>query len=470
MDKCKFNVYALNWNESRVIPAFLHHYRQAQRIIVYDNGSTDNSIQLIQDAGREVRHFDTGGTFDDTTNMTMKNTIWKEAKTEDVDYVIVQDLDEFLYFPDYPDDIASGLTRCKADGYTGGLVHGFNMICSDKDWDFGLQQIQDYSIGVCWTIRKGYHDPIYSKPIVFDPKAFEETNYSVGSHAWAPKGNLVHPKITIRLLHYKYIGVQYSLRNHIAKRDRMSQRNIQGKLGHQYFKSDQELQEYVEKLHGTPTMEAASRPRIKMVIGLHDNMEFLEEARKDKSLQVYAFEPNQTTVERVKRQHRLPDNYHIIQKAVSNTNQRATFNICSNPTCSSLQDWGNGPRFGQMTKVEVDCVRMDEFVTENRIEAIEHLQIDTQGHDLFVLQGFGDKIEIVKEGVCESMAPHSAWKLYQGQPSYQDMKDFFDGRGFATKWEYNTTGGCPKDEVNIHFYRHHKLVVAFLTQPSQTTS
>lgn len=44
----RFNVYTWNWNESRLLPTFLHHYRQANRIIVYDNETSDNLIELIK--------------------------------------------------------------------------------------------------------------------------------------------------------------------------------------------------------------------------------------------------------------------------------------------------------------------------------------------------------------------------------------------------------------------------------------
>lgn len=191
--------------------------------------------------------------------------------------------------------------------------------------------------------------------------------------------------------------------------------------------------------------------RIKIVIGLHTSMEFLEEARTNKSLIVYAFEPNSEIVKFNYNKFEIPENYIIINKAVSNYNGIVPFYICSMDSCSSLMDWGNGPTMGEMKKIEVECIRMDRFIEEIGINEIQFVSIDTQGSDLDVLKGFGDKIEIVKEGICESMSEDTEWRLYDNQPSFSEFIEFFSKFGYKIDWEYNSNGGCPKNEVNIHF-------------------
>jgi FkbM family methyltransferase len=191
--------------------------------------------------------------------------------------------------------------------------------------------------------------------------------------------------------------------------------------------------------------------RIKIVIGLHVSMEFLEEAKADESLVVYAFEPNSEIVKSNYNKFEIPKNYIIFEKAVSNINGLVPFNICSLDSCSSLMDWGNGPTMGEMNKIEVECVRMDTFIEEIGIDEIEFVSIDTQGSDLDVLNGFGNKIGIVKEGICESLSEDTEWKLYDNQPSFSEFVAFFDKNGYDIDWKYNSIGGCPKNEVNIHF-------------------
>ena len=67
-------------------------------MIVYDNGSDDGSVEyLSQYPWIEVRQFKTNG-FDDTANMNIKNSCWKES-IGIADFVVVSDLDECLYSP-----------------------------------------------------------------------------------------------------------------------------------------------------------------------------------------------------------------------------------------------------------------------------------------------------------------------------------------------------------------------------------
>lgn len=199
--------------------------------------------------------------------------------------------------------------------------------------------------------------------------------------------------------------------------------------------------------------EEDQKHQVIIIIGLYTSMEYLTEAKNNKNIQVYAFEPNKVLVEEIYKNYNIPENYHIIDKAVSNQKCKMMFNVCSNPTCSSLQKWGNGPSFGNMTEIEVECIRMDDFILEHGIKEVEYLQIDTQGHDLFVMQGFGDKFNVIKRGVCESLAPHTKWRLYENQHSFQEFEEFIKSKNYNMTWEYNKGCGCPNDEINITFTR-----------------
>lgn len=193
--------------------------------------------------------------------------------------------------------------------------------------------------------------------------------------------------------------------------------------------------------------------KVKIVIGLNRSMELLNEAKFDQSLIVYCFEPNPEIVKDIKIKFDLPDNYKIIQKAVSDFNGFTHFNICSLDSCSSLMDWGNGPKFGDMKKIKVECIRMDTFIEQNSIEKIEFVIIDTQGNDLNVLKGFGEKIKIVDAGICESMAETANYTLYHKQPIFLDFVNFFKKNNFFISYNYNFDGAIKNDEVNIEFKR-----------------
>lgn len=197
--------------------------------------------------------------------------------------------------------------------------------------------------------------------------------------------------------------------------------------------------------------------RTKIVIGLHTSMEFLEEAQNDSSLIVFAFEPNKDLISKIYSEFEIPQNYIIIDKAVSNMNGKSPFYICSLDSCSSLMNWGNGPKLGKMTKIEVECLRMDNFIKDNQIENIEFVSIDTQGNDLNVLCGFGEKIEIVEKGTCESLSKDTNWKLYENQPHFLDFVKFFKKNNFSISWDWNWGGAIQFNEINIKFEKSKKL-------------
>ncbi len=116
---------------------------------------------------------------------------------------------------------------------------------------------------------------------------------------------------------------------------------------------------------------------------------------------IYAFEPIPQLVET----YLLPlqsINYFIIQKAVSDFDGTASFNIAKqDPSltdgslfgCSSLyefsdnldQTWPGRQDFEVTQKIDVDIIRMDTFIKEAHIAKIDYLHCDTQGNDLKVL-------------------------------------------------------------------------------------
>lgn len=110
-----FHVHAFNWNESKLLPAFLKHYEQADKIYIYDNESTDNSVDIILAAGRDVISFSSDGKFDDTIHQNMRNEMWKKSIGK-TDYVIIQDLDEFLHFPKDPNNLKSWYFQALSEG------------------------------------------------------------------------------------------------------------------------------------------------------------------------------------------------------------------------------------------------------------------------------------------------------------------------------------------------------------------
>lgn len=99
---CKpvIHLYAVCWNEEKIIPYFLDHYTAyVDEFHIYDNGSTDSSLKLLAACPKVTIHpFNTCDTFDDSVNLKIKNTAWKRSVGV-ADFVVVSDMDEFLYHP-----------------------------------------------------------------------------------------------------------------------------------------------------------------------------------------------------------------------------------------------------------------------------------------------------------------------------------------------------------------------------------
>ena len=93
----KLWVYTFCYNEEKILPYIIEYWKQyATKVIVYDNGSTDNSLKILsQYSWIEVREFDTENTFDPEKISQYKSFCYADAIGK-ADYVMVCDIDEVL--------------------------------------------------------------------------------------------------------------------------------------------------------------------------------------------------------------------------------------------------------------------------------------------------------------------------------------------------------------------------------------
>jgi FkbM family methyltransferase len=153
-------------------------------------------------------------------------------------------------------------------------------------------------------------------------------------------------------------------------------------------------------------------------------------------------------------------NYNILQKAVSDFSGTAKFNVAGQFDwgCSSLLQfsensqtkWGRRRQEFRFThEIEVEVIRLEDFIKEKRIEKVNYLHVDTQGSDLNVLRGLGEKIEIVVAGRIEAATKQDI--LYRGQNTKEECMEFLVSKGFSiTKVKKNDRFN---NEINIYFSR-----------------
>ena len=191
--KYTVDVFALCYNEEHILQAFIDHYKNHfnANITFWDNESSDNTINIINQNECKFHSYSTDNRFDEITQISIKNNCWKQSKA---DFVIVCDVDEFL---EVPTDI---------DGCTIIKTRGFDMIGEPDS-------------------RLGVYNSIYSKNIMFSPKYIQEINYSAGSHYCTPIGKLVENEIHALMLHRKYISEEHIIRRYQNFSHRNSESN-----------------------------------------------------------------------------------------------------------------------------------------------------------------------------------------------------------------------------------------------------
>lgn len=216
-------VYALMYNEALVLPYFLRHYREMFpncHIVLFDNQSSDNSVEIALTWNNvEIRTYDTGGKLSDKTYLKIKNTCWRNAKT---DWVLIADIDEHCVIN------ADDLIREEILGNTLIRFEGFNMVGMDGSLDID-------------KIDRGIRAPSYDKTYCFRRSQIESINYGPGAHSASPIGEIKYSEEVYRCLHYKYIELEYMIKRHNHFASRLSDDNREKNYGGHYLYSRQRI-------------------------------------------------------------------------------------------------------------------------------------------------------------------------------------------------------------------------------------
>lgn len=214
----KIVAYFINYNDSFYIPFFARHYFEfCDKIVMYDNFSSDDSVQIARSLGIEVQNFGFAGVLDDQQYLNVKNHCWKEQIGKGVDYVIVVDADEFLVIDE---EIPKESTAP--------IVTGYNIISEN------LPEVY------ITELTTGEQSPSYSKQAIFSPNHITEINFDHGCHTNRMTGRIIREG-NCRLLHYRQIGgLKRILERHAEYRTRMSKFNKRYNLGGHYLHTDEQ--------------------------------------------------------------------------------------------------------------------------------------------------------------------------------------------------------------------------------------
>jgi hypothetical protein len=98
-------------------------------------------------------------------------------------------------------------------------------------------------VKLCGAITRGAPWRQMNKLILFNPDAVREINFDVGRHAARPEGDIRYPeRDELLLLHYKYLGRDYTSARHAELRTGLRAVDVANRWGHKYWWSAAELE------------------------------------------------------------------------------------------------------------------------------------------------------------------------------------------------------------------------------------
>jgi FkbM family methyltransferase len=195
-------------------------------------------------------------------------------------------------------------------------------------------------------------------------------------------------------------------------------------------------------------------------VGANDGSTFSGLACAIPWLEVYAFEPTPQLLKSLRLQMGNVGNYHIVPKAVGETEGSVHFNVAGQGDwgCSSTLEFSSGldetwpgrTDFQVTERISVEMIRLDKFLKSRNVSRIDFLHVDTQGTDLSVLKSLGDEVTRVRAGVIE--VPQSCEvMLYEGQHTREEAISWLEKHQFAI-WKTVPQ----QNEDNIYFRRRYR--------------
>jgi len=198
----KIRIVSVCYNEREMLPFYLRHYASfADEIHLYDDNSDDGTraIAACCPIVRLLKWPFTSGLIDDCM-MALWQLTMADARKDGVDWIIMPDIDEILYSRC---GIRQTCLYADEKGYQVIASEGWNMTGDGLPKDDGKSQIYE-------LLQTGVRAPVYSKSIIVNPKV--KVQWNRGRHALENCNPRVSPKPMVKLLHYRYLGLEYTKR------------------------------------------------------------------------------------------------------------------------------------------------------------------------------------------------------------------------------------------------------------------
>lgn len=189
------NIFLLCYNEESLLPHIIKHYQKylpSANIIIYDNESTDNSVNIANLNGCEIISWNSNNQIDDLKYVDIKNNCWKNIKDG---WIIVSDMDEFLCVSELD------LENEEKKNTSILTVRGIDIIGDSKNIKLNDINLADF--------RRYQDNNFESKNLCFYRNKITEMNYNCGAHTCEPKGEIKYSEKTYINKHMNYLGLNF---------------------------------------------------------------------------------------------------------------------------------------------------------------------------------------------------------------------------------------------------------------------
>ena len=191
----KVSIFIPCYNESEIIKDTVKHYRTqfpSCSITIYDNFSTDNSVEIAKSLNCTVIKWNTNNKIDDYKLKDLKNNCWKSVKDG---WIIMADMDEWLCITE------EQLIIEDSRGTTILTTKGFNMVGGSNSIDLEDIKLQ--------YVNKAVYSISYDKSLCFKRSKIQDINYAFGAHECNPTGQINYSKNKYIIKHMCFLGLPY---------------------------------------------------------------------------------------------------------------------------------------------------------------------------------------------------------------------------------------------------------------------
>jgi glycosyltransferase involved in cell wall biosynthesis len=230
MKKPIIHAYFVCYNEANILPHLLKHYLSfCERVTILDNHSTDNSAEIINSfPNTEIIPFTSNNEFHDGVHIKLKNHVWKSS-IGIADYVILGDTDEFLYH----ENMINFLTESFNKGVTLFKPIGYHMVANEN---FILKADDN----IFEKVTDGVRTEVLDKMMMFNCNKITNINYGFGCHGAVPQGEIVLSAGELKMLHYKFLGLEDHMYKQKIRGERLSSFNKENGFGLYYLFTEEE--------------------------------------------------------------------------------------------------------------------------------------------------------------------------------------------------------------------------------------